>query len=76
MTILSKLHPGQRAKVVGYSEDSPLVRRLTELGIIPGREVTYVCNAPLRDPLEIQVGASYLSLRHADASLVSVELED
>ncbi|MBD3404475.1 hypothetical protein GF420_16415 [candidate division GN15 bacterium] len=76
MTYLSKLSPGQRARVVGYSEDGPLVRRLTELGLIPGREVTYLRNAPLRDPLEIRVGASYLSLRHADASLVAVEIED
>jgi ferrous iron transport protein A len=76
MTFLSKLNPGQRARVVGYSEDSPLVRRLTELGLIPGREVVYVRKAPLRDPLEVQVGACYLSLRHADASLVAVELED
>ncbi|MDX9857104.1 MAG: FeoA family protein [candidate division Zixibacteria bacterium] len=76
MTVLSKLTPGQRARVVGYAEDSPLVRRLTELGLIPGREIRYVRNAPLRDPLEIQIGASYLSLRHADASLVAVELED
>ncbi|MEE8576854.1 MAG: FeoA family protein [candidate division Zixibacteria bacterium] len=76
MTYLSKLMPGQRARIVGYCEDSPLVRRLTELGIVPGRQITYLRNAPLRDPLEIQVGSSFLSLRHADASVVTVEVED
>ena len=76
MTYLNKLIPGQRARVVGYTCDSPLVRRLSELGLIPGREVRYVRNAPLRDPLEIQIGASFLSLRHSDASLVAVEVED
>lgn len=76
MTYLDKLTPGQKARILGYTQDTPLSRRLTELGLIPGREITYLRNAPLRDPLEIQVGASFLSLRHTDASLVAVELED
>lgn len=76
MTYLDKLTPGQKARVLGYSQDNPLSRRLTELGLIPGREITYLRNAPLRDPLEIQVGSSFLSLRHTDASMVAVELED
>ncbi|MCM2271063.1 MAG: ferrous iron transport protein A [candidate division Zixibacteria bacterium] len=76
MTYLNKLNPGQRAKVVGYRHDSPIARRLTELGLIPGRTVTYLRNAPLQDPLEIQVGPSCLSLRHAEASLVAVEVEE
>ena len=76
MTYLNKLIPGQRAKVVGYRHDSPIARRLTELGLIPGRMVTYLRNAPLQDPLEIQVGPSCLSLRHAEASLVAVEVEE
>jgi ferrous iron transport protein A len=76
MTHLNKMLPGQRAKVLGYSSDSPVVRRLTELGLVPGRVVTYLRNAPLQDPLEIQVGPSCLSLRHAEASLVAVELEE
>jgi ferrous iron transport protein A len=76
MTYLDKLIPGQKAKVVGYTHDTPVARRLTELGLIPGRMVTYLRNAPLQDPLEIQIGPSYLSLRHAEASLVAVEVED
>ena len=76
MTYLSKLAPGQTARVIGYTEDSPIVRRLTELGLVPGRQVKYLRNAPLRDPLQIQVGACSLSMRHSEASLVSVEVED
>jgi len=76
MTYLDKLIPGQIARVIGYNGDSPVIRRLTELGIVPGRQIRYVRNAPLRDPLEIQVGSCFLSLRHAEASLVAVEVED
>lgn len=76
MTHLSKMEPGQRAKVIGYTDDSQIARRLTELGLVPGRTVVYLRNAPLNDPLEIQVGQCCLSLRHAEASLVTVEVED
>ena len=76
MTYLSKLIPGQKARVVGITEDSPIARRLVELGLVPGRQVKYLRNAPLRDPLQIQVGDSSLSMRHAEASLVSVEVEE
>lgn len=76
MTHLHKMLPGQRAKVVGYTSDSPVARRLTELGLVPGRVVTYLRNAPLQDPLEVQVGPCCLSLRHAEASLVAVEIEE
>ena len=75
MTFLDKLTPGQSAKVVGYTEDSSISRRLMELGLVPGREVIYLRNAPLQDPLQVQVGRISLSLRHAEASLVAVETD-
>ncbi len=75
MTYLDKMTPGQKGTVVGFTDDSKVSRRLLELGLIPGRIVTYVRNAPLRDPMEIVVGANRISLRHAEASLVTVELE-
>ena len=76
MTYLDKMTPGQKGRVTGFTCDSPLVRRLVELGLIPGREVTYLRNAPFKDPLEIRVGPSCLSLRHSEASLVTVEIDD
>ncbi len=76
MTYLDRMTPGQSGRVVSVLGDSPITRRLTELGLIPGRTIKYLRNAPMRDPLEIQVGASCLSLRHAEASLVAIELDE
>ena len=76
MTYLSNMTPGQSGKVIGFTDDSPIARRLAELGLIPGRTVTYLRDAPLRDPLEIQVGPCCLSLRHREASLVAIEPVD
>jgi len=70
------MSPGQRGRIVGFVDDSPLARRLLELGIIPGRLITYLRNAPLSDPMQVQVGSSCLTLRHQEASLVAVEPEE
>lgn len=75
MTPLSKMNPGQRGTVTGFTVESKISRRLLELGIVPGRSVVYLRNAPLRDPMEIQVGSCCLSLRRSEASLVIVKVE-
>lgn len=75
MTPLSKMVPGQRGTVTGFTVDSKISRRLLELGVVPGRPIIYLRNAPFRDPMEIQIGPCCLSLRHSEASLVTVKLE-
>ncbi|HOP07969.1 MAG TPA: FeoA family protein [candidate division Zixibacteria bacterium] len=76
MTNLDKMTPGQKGRVLGFTVDNPIARRLIELGLVPGRSVLYLRHAPLRDPLEFQIGDSFLSLRRAEASLVNIEIED
>ncbi len=76
MTYLDELVPGQRGRVIGFATDSPVTRRLLEMGLVPGRAFTYLRDAPLRDPLELQVGVSRLSLRHSEAALVAVKVEE
>jgi ferrous iron transport protein A len=61
---------------VGYRSDGPICRRLVELGLTPGRQIKYLRDAPLKDPLQLQVGHCSLSLRHAQAALIAVEVEE
>lgn len=75
MTPLNKMLPGQRGTVVGFTRDSKIARRLLELGVVPGRSVVYLRNAPLKDPMEIQIGSCCLTLRHSEASLITVKLD-
>ena len=72
MTPLSELRPGQRATVVSVTGDGALVQRLAELGLLEGDEIEFVTTAPLGDPIEVRVGDTRLSLRKADAALISV----
>lgn len=74
MTRLDKLTPGQSGKVIGYKNDTPLTRRLTEMGLVPGRTVTFLRRAPFNDPMEVLVGSCCLALRQAEASLIAVEV--
>jgi len=76
MTHLSNMIPGQRGTVIGFTDDSRIARRLVEMGLVPGRSVTYLRRAPLNDPMQIQVGSCCLSLRHNEASLVAVEIDE
>ena len=68
--------PGQKGKIIGFTDDNRISRRLIELGVVPGREILHVRNAPLNDPMEIRVGSCCLSLRHAEASLVTIKLDE
>lgn len=72
---LADLTPGERAKVVGYSAavESSAARRLFDLGLMPGIEVTMVRRAPLRDPVIFRVGDYEIALRGAQAHSIHVE---
>ncbi|RKX27124.1 MAG: iron transporter FeoA [Candidatus Zixiibacteriota bacterium] len=76
MTYLNMMVPGQSGRVVGFSDDSKMVRRLYELGIQPGRSIIYLRNAPFRDPLEVQVGYNLITLRKSEASLIAIEVDE
>jgi Fe2+ transport system protein FeoA len=73
---LDKMYPGQEGTVSDIALNSPLTRRLFEMGVVPGRRVVCLRSAPLRDPIAFQVGSTCLSLRKSEASLVSVDVAD
>ena len=73
-TSLDKMTPGQSGTVSAIAPHSPLTRRLFELGVVPGRRVVCLRSALFRDPIAFQVGSTCLSLRRAEASLVSVDI--
>jgi ferrous iron transport protein A len=47
--------------------------RLLEMGLTPGVEVAVVGQAPLGDPLELEVRGYRLSVRKSEASRVEIE---
>ena len=73
MKTLKEVKVGQTAKVVKLHGEGPVKRRIMDMGITKGVEVTVRRVAPLGDPIEINVRDYELSLRKADAQMIEVE---
>ncbi len=71
---LSELKPNTKAIVIDLLGDSNLKKKLLSMGITIGVEVKVIRNAPLRDPIEIEVRGYNLSIRRAEAENVVVEV--
>ena len=63
---------GQTVKVARLSGEGPVKRRIMDMGITKGVEITVRKVAPLGDPVEITVRGYELSLRKADAEMIEV----
>jgi len=70
---LDALNPGESGVIARLEGPAAMVRRMMELGMVPGTTVTIVRRAPLGDPIELSVSGVHLSLRREDASNVHVE---
>ena len=64
---------GQSAKVKKLTGEGAVKRRIMDLGLTKGTEVTVRKVAPLGDPIEVTVRGYELSIRKADAEMVVVE---
>ncbi|MBU1236533.1 MAG: ferrous iron transport protein A [Gammaproteobacteria bacterium] len=77
MSTLGELQVGDRARVVGYAEESngggSYRRKLLSMGLTPGVEIGISRVAPMGDPVEIRVRGFSLSLRKAEAAALNVE---
>ena len=73
MMTLRDVKIGHTARVVRVQGEGALRRRIMDMGITRGVEVTVRKVAPLGDPLELTVRGYELSLRKADAEMIEVE---
>ncbi|MBA3465063.1 MAG: ferrous iron transport protein A [Deltaproteobacteria bacterium] len=70
---LAEISLGQTAKVVAVEGSRAFRRRLLEMGLIPGTDVTILTVAPLGDPLQIEVRGGQWSIRRAEAAQIQVQ---
>ncbi|RMB61566.1 FeoA family protein [Tessaracoccus antarcticus] len=61
------------AKIIGFTSDDQISRRLFDLGFAPGQVAALVRRAPMRDPMVFNVGGSEIVLRKREASRIVVE---
>lgn len=71
---LDELKPGDACRIKRLSVRDKLGQRLMDMGVYPGRQVNIVRNAPLEDPMEVEVDGYYVSLRHEEAKYIEVDV--
>ena len=74
---LSDLSPGTSGRITGLADDGVggvLVKRLRNLGFVPGRIATPLRRAPMGDPVVYRVADYELCLRRHEARMVHVEV--
>jgi ferrous iron transport protein A len=69
---LDRLEPGESSIILRIEGDHAVVRRLMELGLVPGTEIEVVRRAPLGDPVEVRIRQVHLSIRRAEAARIHV----
>lgn len=70
---LAMLRPGEKGRIVKIGAIGPLRRRLMDMGVLVGEEITVEKIAPLGDPIEITVKNYNLSLRKKEAEGILLE---
>ncbi len=73
MTTLKDIKVGDTARVVKVHGQGAIRRRIMDMGITKGVDITVRKVAPLGDPVEFTVRGYEISLRKADAEMVEVE---
>ena len=73
MKTLRQAKVGDTVKVVKLHGEGAVKRRIMDMGITRGVEVSIRKVAPLGDPVEVTVRGYELSIRKADAEMIEVE---
>jgi len=71
---LGCLPPGGSGIVRRVSGERHVVRRLMEMGLLPGTPVSVARIAPLGDPLELRLRGYALSIRRLEAMGIEIEI--
>ena len=69
---LNELKIGATAKIVRLNGEGSVKRRMMDMGLTKGTEVTVRKVAPLGDPIELAVRGYELSIRKDEAAAIEV----
>ncbi|MBX3290164.1 MAG: ferrous iron transport protein A [Acidobacteria bacterium] len=70
---LSELSYGSSARVVSVDGEERITKRLMEMGVIPGIDVTVIRSAPFGGPLQIRLLGYKLAIRRNEAETIEIE---
>ncbi|MBQ7572992.1 MAG: ferrous iron transport protein A [Clostridia bacterium] len=73
MRTLKDVKIGETVKVSKLTGEGAIKRRIMDMGVTKGTQISVRKVAPLGDPIEVTVRGYELSIRKADAQLIEVE---
>ena len=73
---LRQMRKHQSGIIASVKAPGELGRRIREMGLVPGAEVTIQGRAPLNDPVALRIMGGTLSLRNNEADFITVEVTD
>lgn len=71
---LRQMEKEQTGVIASVKVGGELGRRLREMGLVPGTEITIQGRAPLFDPVALRVMGGTLTLRNNEADYIEVEV--
>ena len=72
--LLSEFSIGESGRIRAVKGEGLVRRRLFDMGVTPGADVTLRKKAPLGDPLELTIRGYELTLRKSEAANVVMEV--
>ncbi len=72
---MRQMKVNQSGKILSIKVTGELGRRIRDMGLTQGTEVTIQGRAPLQDPVALRVRGFTLSLRNSEADYIDVEIE-
>lgn len=70
---LRRAQVNQRLRICSIEAEGELGRRVRDMGLIPGAEVTVIGKAPLKDPVALRLRDFTMTLRNSEADHITVE---
>lgn len=72
---LRQMKKGQSGSIRAVRATGELGRRIREMGLVPGTEVTICGKAPLKDPVALRVLNCTITLRNSEADYIQVDVQ-
>jgi len=73
---MRRMMVNQKGTIAAVRVGGELGRRIRDMGLVPGTEVTVRGRAPLNDPVALRLMGFTLTLRNNEADYIDVKVED
>lgn len=73
---LRKAQVNQKLRICSIGAQGELGRRIRDMGLVPGAELSVVGKAPLKDPVALRLRDFTMTLRNSEADHIVVELAE